>query len=277
MEQKHGDLTAKIAMTAEPSRLFRFWRSTLRDAQPETASVIIKKQKVRFDHYDTGLVLESVMRTERKRADLSLSEKSLQLGPHEIQNASILHDLLWGWLSKRQEIPVLDTEMASIEIHVTLSGEAGAVVTQLEDLFDFAPIRSVGFGIAYLEGRPPRVEVRWPKPMTASSDLSAITDDVATFEELLAPGQTDEVRSLAERVAKLFRKRGDTRRRHLQRVASQVLGDGATEWLTAPGYHGRSPVQTTEDFDYTRNLEWLEHTRKRNERPKRTHAWRAND
>jgi hypothetical protein len=70
LEQKHRDLIAKIAMTAEPSRLFRFWRSTLRDAQPETASVIIKKQKVRFDRYDTGFLLEPVMRSERKRADL---------------------------------------------------------------------------------------------------------------------------------------------------------------------------------------------------------------
>jgi hypothetical protein len=75
----------------------------------------------------------------------------------------------------------------------------------------------------------------------------------------------------------LFRKRGDIRRRHLQSMASQVLGDGATEWLTAPRSHGRSPVQTTEDFDYIQNLDWLEHTRKRNERPKRTHSWRAND
>ena len=74
----------------------------------------------------------------------------------------------------------------------------------------------------------------------------------------------------------LYRERAKARRRALQGLASEVLGECANEWLTTPEYSQPSPildVERTHSFNW--NMEWLERqkrTQKRTQKPKREYA-----
>lgn len=273
---EHGDLYARITMSDEPSRLFRFWRSTLSEAQPESASVTIKKRNRPWhDWRSPDFYLHAVNSTERKLADISLSDLSLQLTSEEIEQASRLNDILWRWVGSRRETPVLDEPMPHMSVSATLFGPAAAVVPQIEALHDLEPLWEVRFLVAFTQGRPPAVDARTPNPMRASADFGPMMDEVATYAHMLAPGQEETLRDLGRRLAKLYRKRGDERRRKLQSVAAEVLGDEASEWLTTARFSRASPVHSVETVAFHSHMAFLESRRRRTQRPKRTHAWRA--
>jgi hypothetical protein len=198
---QHGDIIAQITMSAEPSRLFRFWRSTLRDAQPESAAVTIRKRnKSRFD-CSPDFHLTSVTRSERKLADMSLSAMSLKLEAGEIEHAVRLHDILWDWLSYRRKDPVLDDAMPFIDVGVTMSGPAETVISQLETMHDLTPLFSVQFQVAFLQGRPTTVQARTPKSMETSADLATMLQDIETYRQRMAEGQAATLKALGQRLA----------------------------------------------------------------------------
>jgi len=229
---QHGDIIAQITMSAEPARLFRFWRSTLRDAQPESALVIIRKRN--RSYWSSDFYLNSVKRSERKLADMSLSALSPKLDAGEIEHAARLHDILWGWLSGR-EVPVLDEAMPFMDVSVTMSGPADTVISQLETMHDLTPLYSVQFQVAFLQGRPPTVQARTPKSMETSADLPTMLQDIETYRQMVE-GQGAALKALGQRLAMLYRVRADVRRRELQRLAREVLGERANEWLTTSKY-----------------------------------------
>ena len=272
---RHGDIIAQITMSAEPSRLFRFWRSTLRDAQPESAAVTIRKRnKSRFD-CSPDFHLTSVTRSERKLADMSLSAMSLKLEAEEIEHAVRLHDILWDWLSYRRKDPVLDEAMPFIDVGVTMSGPAETVISQLETMHDLTPLFSVQFQVAFLQGRPTTVQARTPKSMETSADLATMLQDIETYRQRMAEGQAATLKALGQRLAVLYRERAKARRRALQSLASEALGECANEWLTTPEYSQPSPIQDVErTHSFNWNMEWLER-QKRTQKPKREYAWRA--
>jgi hypothetical protein len=248
---KHGDVIAQITMSAEPSRLLRFWRSTLRDAQPESASVVIRKRN-RSYWSSSDFYLNSVTRSERKLADMSSAE---------IEHAARLHDILWGWLSCRQEDPALDEAMPFMHVSVKMSGPAETVISQLDAMHDLTPLHSVQFQVAFLQGRPPTVQARTPKLMETSADLPMMLRDIETYRQM-ADGQVAVLKALGQRLAILYRARAEVRRRDLQRLAREVLGERANEWLTTPTYRP-SPIQDVER-SFNLDMEW-----------QRDYAWRA--
>ena len=268
---KHGDVIAQITMSAEPSRLLRFWRSTLRDAQPESASVVIRKRN-RSYWSSSDFYLNSVTRSERKLADMSLSALSPKLDAAEIEQAARLHDILWGWLSCRREDPALDEAMPFMHLSVKMSGPAETVISQLEAMHDLTPLHSVQFQVAFLQGRPPTVQARTPKLMETSADLPMMLRDIETYRQM-AEGQVAVLKALGQRLAILYRARAEVRRRDLQRLAREVLGERANEWLTTPTYRP-SPIQDVER-SFNLDMEWLECQKKLTPKPKRDYAWRA--
>src|ERR1700730_7903544 len=82
-----------LAVTPNMAREAARSDSTLRDAQPESASVIIRKRnRSRFD-WSPDFHLTSVTRSERKLADMSLSAVSLKLEAGESEHTVRLLDI----------------------------------------------------------------------------------------------------------------------------------------------------------------------------------------
>jgi hypothetical protein len=156
-----------------------------------------------------------------------------------------------------------------------MSGPAETVISQLETMHDLTPLFSVQFQVAFLQGRPTTVQARTPKSMETSADLATMLQDIETYRQRMAEGQAATLKALGQRLAVLYRERAKARRRALQSLASEALGERANEWLTTPEYSQPSPIQDVErTHSFNWNMEWLER-HKRTQKPKREYAWRA--
>jgi hypothetical protein len=80
---QHGDIHMRISLSGEPQKLLTYWRGSLRDMLPTMAGVsitrpLVKPRRTWLDVYNPSLYFEGMTRTEKKRADLSISEQSLK-------------------------------------------------------------------------------------------------------------------------------------------------------------------------------------------------------
>jgi hypothetical protein len=141
---QHGDIQTNVSLRGEPQALFVYWRGSLREILPTTAQVSITRplRKSRFDYWDPSISLERMNRAEMKRAELSISEHSLDMEPEEIEAARHLTDVLWKWLSKRQHgVPALDQPVT--RARVTLEAEGDESLLDVINSFDPEIVGSV--------------------------------------------------------------------------------------------------------------------------------------
>ncbi|MGC2787275.1 MAG: hypothetical protein WA397_26305 [Roseiarcus sp.] len=107
------------------------------------------------------LYFDQMSRTEKKRAELSISEKSLRMDAKEIEVARALTDVTFNWLSGKSEAPRLSQPVPIGKVH--LSFECGPpILDSIERFADLELVSSFMIGAAYLQGQPRR-------PVTRSS------------------------------------------------------------------------------------------------------------
>jgi hypothetical protein len=111
---QHGDIRVRISLYGEPQKITTYWRASLRDTLPETASVTILKMRRKpssrqwwYDD-DPNFYFERMTRTEKKRAELSISDKSLYMTAAEIETARHLTETTYDWLSGRRSVPTIN-------------------------------------------------------------------------------------------------------------------------------------------------------------------------
>ncbi len=135
---EHGEILVQISLAGEPQKLLTYWRGSLRHCLPIAASVTILRPSCGsrrwWDFNDPNFHFKSMTRTEKKRAELSISEKSLMMQPQEIAIARELTEQFFGWLSGRREIPAINRPIPAAE--VSLSAEGGPDLVDVVELFN---------------------------------------------------------------------------------------------------------------------------------------------
>ena len=90
---QHGEIKLRVMLAGEPHKLFTYWRGALPDGRPSSASVTILRPRRKFQvsswwlPRDQGFYFEPMTRTEKKRAELSISDKALLMSAPEIATA----------------------------------------------------------------------------------------------------------------------------------------------------------------------------------------------
>jgi hypothetical protein len=237
------DLLISLRIQGEPSALFRNWRAGLRENVPKSASVSLKKRNPR-PNGERYFNCESVLPTERKRADLSLSEICQLLRPEEIASFRDLHDVLYEWLSRR-EPPRLDQPIPSFLVYLTSEGDAESALTGFESLPANEMLGAVEVGPVYLQDRPRVPMVRW-LPDIKSNTASEARNSLTNFAQSLEPGQVDVVLRTIARVEALFEKKATFRRQALTDRARLVLDGEANHWLNT-GHYREAPIRCVHD------------------------------
>jgi hypothetical protein len=158
-------------------------------------------------------------RTEKKRAELSISERSLRMDAKEIEAARSF-DMTFNWLSGKSAAPRISQPIPIGK--VSLHFECGPpILDSVERFPDLELVSSFQIGAAYLHGQPRRRVVR-NLPMMMNSNTDEDIASLKEFESLLQQDQAEKVRELIERVAQLFRRRVRARKFKLDALARRV-------------------------------------------------------
>lgn len=267
-----GDIKVQISLRGEPQKLLTYWRGSLRETVPDLASVtILRKRKARPNWWswdDPNFYFEQMNRSENKRAELSVSEKSLHLNASEIAIARELTTKLFDWLRQRQGIPDIQSALPDARISLTIVGGL-ELIDFVEAVTDSEVLFAAIVGAVYMQNAPRHPVVRW-LPEIKGTDKTVALGELVYFEKNLADGQADEVRRTVDRIAAVFRKSVAKRRAHLNKRFSEVFGYGAKLELD-----GR-PISDdmVEGFQYDYILQHLD--AEQNKKPKDSiRAWRA--
>lgn len=269
---QHGDIKIRISLGGEPQKLLTYWRGFLRDVVPDHAAVtILRKRKGRTDWWswdDQNFYFEAMNRSESKRAELSISEKSLHLSAGEIATARELTKRLFDWLHGRHGIPDISTPVQNARISLTIASGI-ELIDFIEKVGDSEVLSVAAVGAVYMQGEPRRPDTRW-LPEMKGIDKSATLGELPYFEKSLAKGQADEIRKTAGRIAAVFRRSLNKRRSYLNKRFIEVFGYGAELQL------GGRPItdRMIEGYKYDDILRWLDN--EHNKQPKeRIRTWRA--
>ena len=261
-------------MAAEPSSLFRSWRASMRDTAPKMASVSLRKKNPR-PNSDPYFDCEAVQSTERKRADLSLSEICQMLRPEEIGSFRDLHNILFDWLSKGT-VPQLDHSLPAFLVYATAEGDAESTLTGFESLPANEMLTAAELGPVFLQDRPRVPMVRW-LPDIKSNAATEARNSLTNFAKSLEPGQEDGVLRTIARVEALFERKAAFRRQALMDRAKAVMGHEANQWLNTDGYRGPPLRCVHDDWKYQEAMRTLD-TKERAKTKKKDgsiRSWRA--
>lgn len=271
---KHGEIKIRVQLRGEPQKIITYWRGWLPDAVPERAAITIvrKSQKPRNRWWlsnDPNFYFESMTRTEKKRAELSISDKSLHMTATEIATARELTDTTYEWLSGRRGIPTLSEPIDSARLEVTVQ-EGPELIDAIEKFGDPEVVSAVGIGPVYLQGDPRRPNVRW-LPNLTGADKSVVLGELKYFEIALADGQAGEVRTLVERAAGVFKKASNAKKSKLNKRISEIFGYG-----TGLMYEGHAITDAMiEGYEYDDIMSWLEEEEKKPAPCHRIRSWRG--
>jgi hypothetical protein len=228
---QHGDLRVGLSLGGEPRKLLVYWRGWLREIVPESASVTILRPyrphpDERFWYYTSPHIqLEMLTRTEKKRAELSISDKALMMQPEEIGTARELTDKTFDWLSRRTGIPDFDRPTPGARLNLRCVGDE-TLLEAVEKFNDPEVLEGEETGAVFLQGAPRRPEVRW-LPAMHNADTTHTLAETRFFERSLAQGQAERLRQLVTSVARMFRKRREARRAAVNKRYFQIFGLGS--------------------------------------------------
>jgi hypothetical protein len=268
---QHGDIQLRVSLGGEPQKLVTYWRGSLRGYLPTRALVTIlrprpKSQQFHWWH-DPNFHFEAITRTEKKRAELSVSEKSLMMLPNEIAIARDLTERLSNWLSQRQGIPSIDQPIPNARIR--LQGDGGPeLVSVIESFPDPGVLSAAEVGVVYTQGEPRRPGVRWLPPLNGADESLAVSQ-LQSFAKSLADGQEARVRALIDRIVGVFRKQIAIRRAAINKRAAEIFGCGTT--LTI---EGELITDRKIEEDYWDILAWLDEQAKERAPKDKIRTWR---
>lgn len=255
---KHGDIVVHLKVAGEPQRLLTYWRGSLKDVLPVSASIVIRRPARlsnrpgwRHEWYTNNIGFEPITRTEFKRAELSISEKSLDMQPPEIEVVRHLTKVCYDWLSQRQGMPATDKPMSNARLYLECVG--GPELVGVIEKFDLELLRGVAIGPVYTQGEPRKPGVRW-LPDISSRDKSLAINSLEYFEKLLAPDQRLEVRKMIEQVATLFRRRVSARRGVINKKGIALYGIG--DEITIDGWEIKDEM--LDSYEYEDVVDWFD-------------------
>jgi hypothetical protein len=256
---QHGDIKVRLSLRGEPQKLLTYWHGSLHDQLPETANVTILRKDNKPpinpwwpDYFDPNLYFETMTRTEKKRAELSISDQSLSMNATEIETARQLTDVTYGWISGRTSLPTFGSPIPHARLMLLVEG-LPSLVDAVERFGDPEVVSGASVGAVYAQGNPRRPDVRWLPRLWDSSKTAAL-EELKVFEGLLAEGQATEVRKTVTRIGNVFRKALNLRKARLNKRITEVRG--YSESLEIDG------VLITDDMiegsEYGRIMRWLD-------------------
>jgi hypothetical protein len=267
------NIILNVSMAGEPQKLFTYCRGSLPGALPVNAAIgTVRAWRYRPDSfYRPDFYFDQMSRTEKKRAELSISERSLRMDAREIEAARSLTDMTFNWLSGKSEVPRISQPIPIGKVYLRF--ECGPLILDSIERFpDLELVSSFQIGAAYLQGQPRRRVVR-NLPMVMNANKAEKIALLKEFENLLQQDQAAKVRELIERVAQLFKKRVRARKLKLDALARKVLGCGLSGMI----FKGK-PVSdlAIDGYQYNEILSWLNYEETRKDKPKgNIRAWRA--
>lgn len=227
---QHGDIQVRISLFGEPQKLLTYWRGSLRDVVPQSASVTILKirRRSRLNWWarndDPNFYFEAMNRSENKRAELSISDKALYMTAPEIATARELTALLFDWLRRRHSIPDVAQPITNARISLSITGGL-ELIDFIEKLGDPEVLSVASVGAVYVQGEPRHADLRW-LPDMKGVDKRVTLGELPYFEKALAEGQAEAVRAVVDRIARVFRRSLNKRRAYLNKRFTEVFGYG---------------------------------------------------
>jgi hypothetical protein len=215
--------------------------------------------------------MEPMNRTEKKRAELSISDKSLRMAATEIAIARHLTRVTFDWLSRKETIPYLEHPIAEARLTLIADGDP-SIVEAIEQFSDLELVSSVTIGAVYMKGEPRRPNSRF-LPSVSDTHTTAELRELKYFEAALEETHAAGIRKQIDRVADVFRKRLRVRKSRLTKRMNEVLGynDGGRS------FDGR-PVtdDMIQSFEYMQMLAWLDSEERTKEKPTGSiRSWRG--
>jgi hypothetical protein len=270
---QHGDVQVSVSLRGEPQKLLTYWRGSLRDILPTSASVAVVRPLIKgrywFDYHDPSFYFEGMTRSEKKRAELSISDLSLKMQPGEIEIARHLTDILFDWLSGRDGIPVLNQPIPNARIGLSCAGGVD-LIDVVEKFGDPEVLSRAQVGLAYLQGEPRRPDVRWLPNISSLADKVPATTELGN-EKSLAEGQGKQARALIDRIIAIHRKRVAARRAKVNKRATEIFGYGSG--VT----YGNKPItdEMLDRYEYAEILAWLDEAAKEKKPREKIRSWRG--
>jgi hypothetical protein len=265
----------RLSLSEEPQKLFAYWRGPMRDILPTAAAVTILKINKRppttpwWSDHNPNFHFEAMTQTEKKRAELSISDQALSMTAPEIETARYLTDIVFAWMSSRSTLPILDQPISNARMSFSVEGSP-VLVEAIERIGDPEVVSSVAIGAVYTQRELRRQETRW-LPTARGVDKNAALSELKSFERLLAEGQASEVRRVIDRVSGVFRKALNLRKGRLNKRITEVLGYGRALQI-----EDRTITDDMiEDYRFTEIMDWLDAEAARQKSKGKIRAWRV--
>jgi hypothetical protein len=272
---QHGDIMMRLALRGEPQKLFTYWRGPMRDILPTEAAVTILKMNKRppsspwWSDRNPDFHFEAMTQTEKKRAELSISDHALSMTAPEIETARYLTDITFAWMSSRDPLPTLNQPISNARLSFSVEGSP-VLVEAVEQIGDPEVVSSATIGAVYTPRELGRPDTRW-LPTARGIDKSAILSELKSFESQLIEGQASEVRRGVDRVSGVFRKALNLRRARLNKRITEVLGYSRELQI------GDRTItdDMIEDHRFTEIMDWLDAEAARQKSRSKIRAWRV--
>jgi hypothetical protein len=273
---QHADIRLQLSLSGEPQKILTYWRGTMQDMLPTAVSVTILKMHKKqqrspwWSDYDANFYFEAMTRTEKKRAELSISDRSLSMTAPEIETARHLTDISYDWISGRRGLPSLDKAIPNARLSLRVEGPA-TLVDVIEKFGDPEVVSGATVGAVFIQGEPRRPDVRW-LPEMHGIDKTITLEEMKFFEGSLAEGQAAEMRNAADRVSGVFRKALNLRKARLNKRITEVQGYGKSLEI-----NGRAITDDMiEGYQFNEIMSWLDGEKNRQRNPKDgIRSWRA--
>ena len=221
-------------------------------------------------NHDPNFYFEAMTRTEKKRAELSISDRSLSMTAPEIETARHLTEISYDWISGRGGLPSLDKAIPNARLSFRMEGPA-TLVDVIEKFGDPKVVSGASVGAVFIQGEPRRPDVRW-LPEMHGVNKTVTLEDLKFFEGSLAEGQAAAVRNAVDRVSGVFRKALNLRKARLNKRITEVQGYGKSLEI-----NGRTITDDMiEGYEFNEIMSWLDGETNRQKKPKDgIKSWRA--
>lgn len=253
-----GAVQMRITVYGDAEQVFRCHQSALASEALELLRISFRRRgRWRWD--DWPIPLSAITPSDRKPADMSLSEVCQRLSPAETSAAMALHDAAYAMMQGRTGTIPTENYPKSMLVTLQLLGPAEALLPRLKAVNDLELLTSVSLSICYLEGSPRKPYERWLPPIDVVLGSAEALADAAPLERRVTADRMALLKATIADVAALFARKVSRRQQELRMLAAEV---GMVPWLTERrSPYVQTPMEEVRSVSHSENVAYLKRQR----------------
>lgn len=259
-----GAVRMRITLNGDAERVFRCHQSALAGGALELLRISFRRRG-RWG-WDESIALSAITPSDRKPADMSLSEVCQRLSPAETSAAMALHDAAYAMMQCRTGSIPTENYPKSMLVTLQLLGPVETLLPRLKAVNDLELLASVSISICYLEGSPRKPYERWLPPIDVEHGSAEALADAGPLERRVTPERMALLKATITEVAALFGRKVSRRQQELRMLAAEV---GMVPWLTERrSPYVQTPMEEVRSASHSENVAYLKRQREQ-ARPQR--------